>query len=270
VLSDTLIVSAKGDAGYISIEDALSAAGRGSNRAKRILLRPGRYVLNGTVAIDRAVSILGIGPRANVIVESGGGPCFVLSGTGGLLRGLTIKTATGSAVIIRGDVTIEDCDITSPGTAVDVQVDADARLRHCRIHDSRGTGLLLGRSAEVRVESCTIAGNALGILVQQNARLVLLKSQVLRSRSGSGITVQGLGRVLVSGCDVSDNRKSGVALEEGIAEIRDSRINKNRWYAVNCAGGNGSVNISGSTFVGNFPADIHPLCAKSAEPALTQ
>jgi hypothetical protein len=268
-MSDTLVVSAKGDAGYISIEDALAAAGR-TGRAKRIVVRPGRYVLNGAVALEGAVSIAGVGPRANVVVESGGTGCFVLSGTGGTLRGLTIRSASGSAVVIRGDASIEDCDISSPGTAVDVQIDADARIRHTRIHDSRGTGLLLGRSAEVRVESCTIAGNALGILVQQNARLVLLKSQVLRSRSGNGITVQGLGRALVSGCDVFDNRKAGVGLENGIAEIRDSRINKNRWYAVDCPGGDGSVNITGSTFVGNFPADIHPLCEKTDKRALVQ
>ena len=141
----SVLVSASGDGDYASITEALRSVAPGG----RITVRPGIY--EEAVVLDKHVEIVGEGPRGEIVVKSVGASCLKSSAESAKVSGVTLRgAASGGAAffavdILRGELVLEDCDVSSD-TLSCVAVhghEAAPTIRGCRIHDGPTPALLL-------------------------------------------------------------------------------------------------------------------------------
>ncbi len=139
----TVIVDQNRLGDYATITEALEAVKAGT----RILVRPGLY--KESIVIDKTVSIIGDGDRNDIVIESFGKSAVLFEANTGRLVNLTLRQAGsegwhgGYGVdIAQGRLIMEDCDISSQSeSCVIIRSFDDPRLRRCRIHDGKESGI---------------------------------------------------------------------------------------------------------------------------------
>ena len=195
------IVDPSDQGAYPEIDPAVAAAEDGD----RVIVRPGTYRL--PVVVDRAIELVGDGPRETIILEPAGAEALSLCASGAVVRNLTIRPATVgndgttySAVMVRDVVaTVEDCDLTSHlGATVWVGGGSSrATIRHCRIHD----------------------GSQNGVAVWDEGTAVVEDSEITRHRWPGVMAHGGRTSATVRGCRLLDNLDMGAAANEGATLI---------------------------------------------------
>jgi len=214
----TLIVSQQ-EEGHLH---TLNAAVRNTPPGARILVRPGLY--NEALFIDKPLEIIGDGLAADIIIESAESCCIVMQTDHALLRGLTIRSQVGlkgnkyyAIDIPRGQLEVEDCDITSDTFAC-VAIHgptANPIIRRCRIHDGEGVGVSIYEGGRGVLEDCNIVGNKYaGVEICEDSTLVLRHCQVHNNR-GDGIWAYHSAQATVEDCLVFDNARAGIRIQEG-------------------------------------------------------
>jgi F-box protein 11 len=207
---DSVIVTVakRGQADYRTIGEAIHAAGIGA----RIVVGPGTYY--ESVVIDRPVAIEGNGPRAEIVIECGNGECLRMETDQALVQGLTLRgrgpTATGERSVVlvrRGQLRLVACDVASDldGPAVRVAGrDANPTIRRCRIHRSKGGGVLFEESANGTLDDCELVANrTYGVATRTGATPLVRSCAIEGGGNGIFVTEHGLGRFEL--CDLSGN-----------------------------------------------------------------
>jgi nitrous oxidase accessory protein NosD len=199
-----LIVSQEGQSDYTTISEAISNAQPGT----RIFVRPGVYEEN--LVIDKPLEIIGDGPVAEIIVETGDANCLVMQTDQALVRGITLRE-TGrhyTVSIPEGQLVLEDCDITANSNYTVIAVGgatANPIIRRCQIHDGKWNGIWVSNQARGIVEECEIFDNGTsGIGIGQGGNLVIRRCAINRN-GGKAIGVYTNGTATVENCDLTEN-----------------------------------------------------------------
>src|SRR5262249_30274138 len=123
----TLIVDPQGS-GPRTIREAVAAAKDGM----RIRIKPGVY--RESIVLHLALELVGDGPVEQVVLESGDADCLIVHGEQVVVRGLTIRCASGvknlyyAVDAASGHLLMEDCRLSSNSSSV-VGIHGKAGLR---------------------------------------------------------------------------------------------------------------------------------------------
>ena len=212
----SVVASAGGDGDFASINEALRAVAPGG----RVLVRPGTY--EESVVLDKRVNIVGDGPREGIIVKGAGASCLKSSAAGARVAGLTLRGLGGGGEsfavdVLRGELVLEDCDVSSE-TMSCVAVhgpDAAPLFKRCRIHDGADSGLYFFDGAGGTVEDCEVYRNAnVGVAITGGAGAVVRRSKVYAG-AHAGVAVWRGGSALLEECEVYGNRLANLGVSEG-------------------------------------------------------
>ncbi|HEX8500910.1 MAG TPA: right-handed parallel beta-helix repeat-containing protein [Pyrinomonadaceae bacterium] len=215
--STSLVASAGGDGDYTSINEALRAVAPGG----RVLVRPGTY--EEGIVLDKRVNVVGDGPRAEIIVRGVGASCLKSSAEAARVAGLTLRGEPGGAGaffavdVLRGELVLEDCDISSDTiSCVGVHgPEAAPHIKKCRIHDGADSGLYFFDGASGTVEDCEVSGSAnVGVAITGGARAVVRRSRVYGGAHAGVVVWQGA-EGLLEECEVYGNRLANLGASEG-------------------------------------------------------
>jgi hypothetical protein len=219
----SVVASAKGDGDYASINEALTAVAPGG----RVLVRPGTY--EEGILLDKRVNVVGDGPREEIVVKSADASCLKSSAEAARVAGLTLRggAAFFAVDVLRGELVLEDCDVSSE-TISCVAVhgpEAAPLLKRCRVHDSADSGLYFFDGAAGTVEDCEISGSAnVGVAVTGGARVIVRRSKVFGG-ANAGVAVWQGGTGLLEECEVYGNRLANLGVSEGAKLMaRDCRV----------------------------------------------
>lgn len=204
-----LIVAPSGEGTYPTIAAAEQAAAPGA----RIGVHPGIYAQG--LVFDKRVTIEGVGPRGEIVLELGGARPLRLTADDVEVRGLTIRGSGGTAVeIAAGRPTLDGCDI---GVDVEVAVTilgaaSDPTLRRCRIRARDGPGIVVERGGRGLIEACDISGSKVGVAVSTGGNPTLRQCKI--HDNTMGIWLRDRGEAQVQECDISANTAAGVTSQE--------------------------------------------------------
>jgi len=232
-----LVVCASGGGTHRTIGEALKAAKAGAE----IRIRPGVY--REGVVLDKAVTLSGDGPLADIVVESAHAPCLEMKTDRAAVRGLTLRGTSGTvgkkfaAVNIgRGVLEMTDCDISSDswaGLAVFGATTAPV-VQHCRIHDCAECGVFVYEGGKGTFDGCEAADNKFsGFEVKTGGDPAVRNCTSRGSREGCGVFVHESGKGTFDGCEVADNKLSGFEVKSGgDPTVRRCKFHNNRGYGV--------------------------------------
>ncbi|HYY59419.1 MAG TPA: right-handed parallel beta-helix repeat-containing protein [Pyrinomonadaceae bacterium] len=216
MLRTPIIIVSKGGGGqYTTIAEAIKNAKSGT----RIMVRPGFY--NEGFAIDKQVEIVGDGPLRDIVVESKDTNCIRMQTEQATVRGLTLRARTApkeffAIDIPRGQLTLEDCDITSDTLAA-VAVHgslADAVMRRTRIHDGKAGGVFIFDHGSGTVEDCDIYGNVNAAVEIKDGSNATVRRSKLYDNKASGVFVWKNSKGTIEECDIYGNDYAGITIGE--------------------------------------------------------
>lgn len=212
----SVVASASGDGDYASITEALAHVAAGG----RVLVRPGVY--DEAIILDKRVNIVGDGPRDEVVVRVEGASCLKSSAEAARVAGLTLRGMAGGGAsfavdVLRGELVLEDCDVSSE-TLSCVAVhgpEAAPLIKRCRIHNGADSGLYFFDGASGEVADCEVYGHAnVGVAITGGARPVFRRSKVYGG-ANAGVVAWQSGDALLEGCELYGNRLANLGVSEG-------------------------------------------------------
>jgi F-box protein 11 len=228
--SPTIIVSKSGGGQYTSITEAIRNAKPGT----RIMVRPGFY--NEGLAIDKQLEITGDGPLRDIVVESSETSCIRMETESATVRGLTLRGRTApkeffAVDIPRGQLIVEDCDITSDSLAA-IAIHgsmADPIIRRTQIHDGKAGGVFAYDHGKGTVEDCDIHGNTNAAVEIKDGSSTTVRRSKLYDNRASGLYVWKNSKGTVEDCDIYGNDYAGITIGEYASPtIRKSKIHNGK------------------------------------------
>ena len=250
----SVVVSQLGNGDYTSLSEAIKQV----DAHTFILVQEGRYQEN--IVIDKAIEIIGNGPKGQIILESDDTHCIVIQTSQVTLRGLTIRcqaTSPDKAYqalrIVEGQALIEDCDISSSSAACIAIQNATSypTLRYCTIHDGATHGVTISHGARATLEYCDIMNQQLaGISITMGGNPIIRHSNIHDCQQNGlsicdhaqgtfedcaiyqnaiGVTTMTQSNPLLLRCQIHDNQKYGIEiLQEGQGSYQDCTIATNQ------------------------------------------
>ena len=243
-------------------------------------LDPGGY---GTLTITKAITVEGTGTLASTLNSSVNG--FVINIAAGptnrhvVLRNLSVDGAGTTLGVdgvrfVSGDsLILENVDIkTQSSDGIEFLPNSLARLvvTNCRISNATGNGILIkpvvGGIARASIHNSTIAKNGVGIRVEDNSNVSIVRSSVVNN-TGDGVVAAaptgGGSTVLIEDSEVSHNAGNGLRTLNvaSVLRVANSLISGNGTGTLNTAGelcSFGNNRVSGNTANGTLPL---PACA---------
>lgn len=213
----SVVASVSGDGDYASITEALANVPVGG----RVLVRPGVY--EEAILLDKAVNVVGDGPRDEIVIRVAGASCLKSSAEAARVAGLTLRGTAGGGEpsfavdVPRGELVLEDCDVSSE-TLSCVAVhgpEAAPLIKRCRIHDGADSGLYFFDGASGAVEDCEVYGHAnVGVAITGGALPSIRRSKVYGGANAGVVAWQG-GDALLEGCEVYGNRLANLGVSQG-------------------------------------------------------
>jgi F-box protein 11 len=211
----TIIVAKNGGGEYTTITEAIKNAAPGT----RILVRPGFY--NEGFAIDKQLEIVGDGPLRDIIIESKDTNCIRMQTERATVRGLTLRARTApreffAVDIPRGQLIMEDCDITSDSWAC-VAIHgtmADPIIRRTRLHDSKAGGIFAYDHGKGTIEDCDIYGNTNAAVEIKDGSNTLVRRSKLYDNKASGVYIWKNSKGTIEDCDIYGNDYAGITIGE--------------------------------------------------------
>ncbi|MCF4969142.1 pectinesterase family protein [Nostoc sp. CMAA1605] len=252
-----LVVSRLGDGDYQTITEAIANAQPNTS----IMVRPGFY--QESIVINKPITIIGDGSKADIVIESPDSNCILMETDTATVSGLTLRCTAGKnnkkfygVDISQGQLTLENCDITSDSLACIAiyHATADAIIRNCEIHDGKASGIFVYDHGQGRIENCYLYSNTLsgitiqdggnptvercrirdgGILIDQNGKGSINNCDVFSTTLGAGIEIRKNGNPAIENCVIRDGQGSGILVDQnGRGIIKECRILNNRLSGV--------------------------------------
>ena len=215
MLRTPTIIVAKQGGQYTTISEAIRNAEPGT----RIMVRPGFY--NEGFAIDRELEIVGDGPLRDIVVESTETNCIRMQTEKATVRGLTLRARTApkeffAVDIPRGQLILEDCDITSD-TWASVAIHgtmADPIIRRSKIHDGNAGGVFVFDHGKGTIEDCDIYGNTNAAVEVKDGSNTTVRRSKLYDNKASGVYVWKNSKGTIEDCDIYGNEYAGITIGE--------------------------------------------------------
>lgn len=208
-----LVVGKVGQGQVLSLKVAVRQAAPGA--VIRVL--PGMYREN--VILDKAITLIGEGPREAIAIEGINGPGLVISADGVRLENLSLVVGVGSAV-----PEISAVEVTSGQTLV----------VGCHIESHRGPGIIAsGPATRLSVVDCQVQKcEGPGVSARAGAHVVLESTSMLECRAG-GVELQHGSQVHLKACRVQRCGPAGLlVLEGGQAQADDTDFSELEGSAV--------------------------------------
>ena len=212
-----VIVSSGGGGQFRTISEAL----RSAPDCARVQVAPGRY--EESLVIERAVELVAMGDRAATIITSSKGAVITGLSSQAVVRGFTlsarallVSNQSHAVDVSRGELTLEDCDISSDTLAVVCISGRNARanLSRCLIHGSRESGILCENGARARIDGCDIYENQYpGITISGGAAPELVNCRIHDNATG-GIHILGKSGGVFEDCEIFNNNFPEVTVKE--------------------------------------------------------
>lgn len=221
-----VIVDQNGRGHFRTIADAVKAA----TADDVLMIKPGTY--REAVSIEKSLTLVGDGPRQDIVIEADSGRVVSLSAPFGRLVNVTIRRLKAgnlpnfAVAIPAGRFELEGCDITSESLAcVGVFGEADPTIRRNRIHDGSTGGVFVYDKARGTVEDNDIFANkAAGIEIRDDADPTVRGNQI-HDGAACGVLVHMGGRGTLEANQIFANRYSGIEIAKNAAPIvRRNRI----------------------------------------------
>jgi F-box protein 11 len=215
MLRTPTIIVAKQGGQYTTIGEAIKNAEPGT----RIMVRPGFY--NEGFVIDKELEIVGDGPLRDIVVESTETNCIRMQTEKATVRGLTLRARTApkeffAVDIPRGQLILEDCDITSD-TWASVAIHgtmADPVIRRCKIHDGKAGGVFVFDHGKGTIEDCDIYGNTNAAVEIKDGSNTTVRRSKLYDNKASGLYVWKNSKGTIEDCDIYGNEYAGITIGE--------------------------------------------------------
>jgi F-box protein 11 len=208
------IVDQKGGGDYTTVTEALADAPANTT----IRIRPGHY--RESLVLDTPVHLVGDGPVEQIILDGSGKPCLQVKVKTGLVRGLSLRSkANGDSKeatldIGQGTLVVEDCDISSEGSAAVLISGPQTRpvFRKCTVHDAQGPGMRIDNDAAGSYSDCTFKGNGGPGLEVGGGAAPQVHECTLQNGKGAGLLVHSNAQGTFEDCMVSGNAGPGVLI----------------------------------------------------------
>ena len=233
--ANSVIVSKTGEGQYETISEALEKA----RPNMRILVRPGVY--KEKLKVNKPIELIADsgGADGQVIIESAGSSCAVITAGNVVMRGFTLRTLpvaeskilkffqarkTGNEPCIEiteGGVVVEDCDITSEAVAaIGIRGHhANPIIRRCKIHDGNSNGIWVIDHARAVLEDCEMWGtNWAAVRIENGANAQLRRCKVFDVKN-SGILLTDYASGSVEHCEVYNNDLAGIEVRDGSSVV---------------------------------------------------
>ena len=216
-------VAASGGGDFTSIVEALQNVAANS----KILVGEGVY--DESIRLDKNVEIVGDGAVENIVLQSRDEACISMLTARATIRGLTIEgrgKAHGKAFfavdVLRGELVLENCDITSDSlSCVGIRgADSNPFLKSCRIHDGADSGIYLFDNARATIENCDVYQNRnANLAVTQGANPTVKNCRFFAGENG-GIVVWGNGATAtIEDCEILNHRLANVGISQSANPI---------------------------------------------------
>lgn len=209
---------------YTTITAAIQAA----NAGDRILVRPGLY--EEGLIIDKPLEIIGDASPGEVVIRTAGKSVVLFKTSMGRIANVTLRQMGGGrwlgVDIAQGRLEVEDCDITSDGSAcVGVHGGADPRLRRNRVHDGKSSGIFVYENGQGTFEDNDIYGNATsGVAVRSGGNPTMRRNRIHDGKT-SGVYIYENGQGIIEDNDIFGNALAGVEVKTGAnPTLRRNRI----------------------------------------------
>jgi len=236
-----IVVCKKGHSDFTTILAALKHVQAGAC----IQVHPGHYVESESLIVNQAVTLMGIGARASIVVEAIGGPCLTIATedsvtvSGLSLHGRvsngntfpTINIPTGHLVLrdcellshalaciaIHGNSTwptIQDCVIRGGSVGVLIDNSSHGELQGCDIIPSFGSiGIRILRQASPIIDTCQVSGSIVGVDIAAGATPKIKYCKL--HHNSIGIQINAGGYPMIQGCRLNNNYRNGIIVEKG-------------------------------------------------------
>jgi parallel beta-helix repeat protein len=212
-------VDAAGGRDYRSIQVAIDAAGPGST----IHVHPGTY--SEGLIITKTLDIVGVGDRADIVIESNGADAAWFQGGDGRIANMTLRQIGGGnwygIDISAGNPTVENVDLSSQSLAnIAIREGANPTVRDSRIHDSPESGIYIYDNGRGRIENNDINDNGkAGITVDSGGRPTVIGNRVTGSGyEGVWIVAEAAGGRFENN-DLRGNGRGAWDIEDGAGPI---------------------------------------------------
>ncbi|HPZ06536.1 MAG TPA: pectinesterase family protein [Candidatus Eremiobacteraeota bacterium] len=223
-----LRVSPSGTGDYKTISEAIKSA----KPETTIYVHPGLY--REGLILDKAISVIGEGPQEEIIIENDSDNCILMKTDRATVCNLTLRCRSSEkdknyygVEIIRGHLIIEDCNISSTSRSCIAIHGATANsiIRRCKIHDARGSAVIIYEDGVSSIDDCDISGNTMaGIIVFQQGNLTMRQSRIHKGKD-QGIYIHKGGMAIIEDCEIFGNTGTGIQIEDqGNSTIRRCKI----------------------------------------------
>jgi len=217
-LGQSIVVSANGSGDFSTIREALRNAATGT----RLFIRPGLY--NESIVIDKNVEITGDGSVEDIIIESTNSSCILMETDKASVRGLTLSgrgakfgKAFFAVDVPRGELTIENCDISSDSlSCISIHGSwANPLIKNCRIHDGADSGIYIFDNARGQIEGCDIFHNAnANVAITSGANPSIKNCRIFEGNNGGVVVWQNGSAGEIENCEIFGHRLANVGISD--------------------------------------------------------
>jgi F-box protein 11 len=232
----SLIVAQHGGGNYTTLGEAIQNADPGAF----IFVHEGVY--RESLVLYKDVEIMGNGPKEQIILESNNNHGIVVQTNRAVIRGLTMHCQAGKTtgqyhalVVLKGEVLVEDCDITSQSASGVVAYNPETKLmiRYCAMHHSAANGLAFYDDAHGTIEYCDIFQNDQSQVTIVTGGNPVFRHCTIYDSPEHGISMRNKGQGTFEDCDIHHNADSGIAItSHSNPLLLRCRIHHNQRYGV--------------------------------------
>jgi hypothetical protein len=200
--------------------ETLREAIKDANSGEEILVQPGIH--DQPVLIDKTITLVGVGKRGEAILEALNETPLTLA-SDAIVRNLLVRIAGNvgnepipAIDVVRGQPTLEDCDVTAnpSGDGIWVQAEANPTVQRCTVYECGRYGIWVAPSANAKFEKCEILkAGAAGVRADSSSHF---EDCIISGCEGDGVELSE-GLPTFERCELHSNVQCGAYVHGSVA-----------------------------------------------------